>query len=1561
MRITDDQWVDIPEQTASTGAYSLSGGGLDQIATMGPTQGPVWDQAENAYYDMGASGLYSYDGGNSWEPKRAAPIPQSYSLNSPQLDQIATTYAGPTWVDNGTAGGKYVDQWGNESYDGGQTWMSPGEIQAGAGQPAFAPQSWNEPQPIPDTYSLGFNGTAFNGYGDPGAQNPWDTRFDQQPDQGGGFWGGVKDIAGTVGSGAVTALGAAREYVGSPIFGTLSGLSDAPQQPIYDADGNIIGYKRDPGFLEYPRELGSALKRTVTDPVEQYSRARQGTDEYFANPENSPLWNAVGQTAIDPLSYFGPGLASKVVPEGMPAAGLIRGLIDQGGGAAVLGGNVGATAGASEAAESIPLFGDQPAWLRGLEGGLIGGIGAMGAAGTVKATAESAGESTFKRALGEAGEATTPGPGEIPGLNPIRRKVADALDEELKWRNSGEAEAIKTVKRAEQASGLNAVEAGATSAETLANVSAGAKVGQFFENTPGLKLSETDYNAALTDLVNSTEGFDKIQAVKALDKLQNGTRLQPAEIKALGKLYGPEIEAKIRATNATRVSSIAELTPADQAQIAKQAEVDGRRVAILEAQAKRQHELADELTQRSLMNPTNKQLKTAAEDARARAIKAENDADRILADRAEKATSGFAQKTQDAPRVAETQATGTAKQAEAADRRLAAEEARVRKAAEDDWIAALTRNETDPYASTVTRNERNAERTLSAAQQAAKKAAGQKASDEWARSLGYDVPDQYAKTAAKDELRAQRDLGKLQDKTRLQQMQASNKARLNASDEQIVNKAKDMIAKMDSTDSVKSAQLDSIEYWLRGNRAILDSIEASDPSFIRRAYAAATGELSDSYTSALISRRGFLESALQSQGVSEKAVREIGKVLQKAELQRRFPDGVPASVADALDETKLKYADKGTISGLAHISQELKNTQFGIGDMAVFGQQGMKLAGTNAGQMAAGVVNRLLNIAHLGVDTGMSEAGLAKRIAYQLDGVAQSSHAITDLTRESTIFSHMSGLGLLDKGAARVAGFLTDLQFNRILTPLRNLTYEGNLVMAKLAGADISDAAVRARAAEWANAASGAGKLAQDATRAQAEKAFLLSPSMRRAQVQQIGQVARGLTAGSRTDRILAATTILSTGMTTLAVGKLLNDYVGTGPFEFDPSKKGFGDITLKNGTVINLFPQEQIPKAIVRSVRVLAEDGFNETDAKAIAKEWGKVGISSASPAIRPWLALGGVGIDDQGYHWGDMQGSPIKGAITALAPPILQTTIENGFDPVRTPLEFVGVNAYPESKYDVRDRQSMEMFGVPYNQQTPEQRIQFTDKNGKLPYANTDVQRALDTVTRSQQGADAELASGAFTPAKAQAWRDQYTTNKDNLRFFKDQVYADAGTKPGSDPQLDAYYKVIDQNTAQSGKVNWDAVDAYKKALPDGGKYIDAHSGFLQIDTPTTRVFEQAKDTIESAGFFEKRDKAWAAIQAQVPEAKKYASYDEWYNAKLEAAQKEWAGQATPEYIDKEARKIIDKMAPAKGMKEYGNLWENGWIQANPAAAYLAWKWGYFVPTEEQAKWINNAVGAK
>jgi hypothetical protein len=1491
VRISTDVWENEIAPTVEPLSYSLSNPALSNLASTGSYEEPRYDDGLGHYWDSSIQGWRNNDG-SIYDPSQSyAADPglgvyagqgeynpaQSYTLGDERLGNLVSS--GEYRQSDGL--GHYWDSasgiWRNEN-DGSPYDPSYSAAQEQAAYPAFAPESWRNPvpEPEPETYGLGFGGSVFSNYGNAGTANPWDMNMNPQPEQGGGgFWGGVKDIAGTVGSGAVTALGAAREYVGSPIFGTLSGLSDAPQQPIYDDQGNIIGYKRDPGFLEYPRELGSALKRTVTDPVEQYSRARQGTDEYFANPENSPLWNAVGQTAIDPLSYFGPGLASKVVPEGMPAAGLIRGLIDQGGGAAVLGGNVGATAGASEAAESIPLFGDQPAWLRGLEGGLIGGIGAMGAAGTVKATAESAGESTFKRALGEAGEATTPGPGEIPGLNPIRRKVADALDEELKWRNSGEAEAIKTVKRAEQASGLNAVEAGATSAETLANVSAGAKVGKFFDNTPGLKLSETDYNAALTDLVNSTEGFDKIQAVKALDKLQNGTRLQPAEIKALGKLYGPEIEAKIRATNATRVSSIAELTPADQAQIAKQAEVDGRRVAILEAQAKRQHELADELTQRSLMNPTNKQLKTAAEDARARAIKAENDADRILAERA------------------------------------AAVEAKQNTKAFD------------------------------AAQNAAKK--------ESTKALRSDITRDFTESGQKA-------------------MADAEKA----------------IDKLDVSPAMKQAQKDTVAIWLKQNERILDTLGEDGPGLLRRAYAAYTGEVTDSWTSALISRRRALETALESQGMSGEAARVIGKFVQDAEVKRRFGAEVPSWVTESLDQSKgvvrndagkaIRPREANIISAAADYSQEFKNTAFGIGDVAAFGQNGIHILNTNAVQFIAGLTNRLANMANIGWDTrAIGQDLIGKRAANALDSLSHSGATGIVDTSNGTLLRHIPGLSTVDRKLLTPAiNTLTDIQFKHVLGWMRDVNFEGNLVLAKMAGADITDPAVRMRAAEWANAASGAGKLAQRANRANLEKASILSASMTRAQGQQLGQVARGLTAGSRVDRVLAAATIVSTVGTTLAIGKLLNDWVGTADFNFDPFSKPkpgqlrFGDIRLGDGTTINLFSQTQVPKVLAQSIGILAQDGFTKDDLTALGKAWGNFGMGRSSPALRLGEAAVGLGYEpSRGYRYGDyMEGKSLTDKVLSqlpIPPVVSQTFLQGERGKVLTPANIAGVNAFPESDYSQRDRQSMEMFGVPYAQQTPDQRVQFTDKNGKLPYANPQVQKALEAVTTAQQGADAELATGTFTPSKAQAWRDQYTTNKDNLRFFKDQVYADAGTKPGSDPQLDAYYKVIDQNTAQSGKVNWDAVDAYKKALPDGGKYIDTHSGFLQIDTPTTRAFESARDTIEGSGFFDKRDKAWKAIQAQLPEAKKYATYDEWYNAKLEAAQREWSGQATPEYIDKEARKIIDKMTPAQGMKEYGNIWENGWIQANPGAAYLAWKWGYFVPTEEQAKWINNAVGAR
>lgn len=1500
MRLTDDELTSLDSiqyPTAPTGTYSLGGSGLDNLIT-GGSYDPSYDDGLGHYWDSAIQGWRNKSDGSVYSPNQGYDYsadpglgvygdqgsyqPPNYSLGfggSPVTSYTNPDANGDGLNDaNGWAVGVIQDYAsptgfsynGQPTYSNGSpyvenTYQQPGGDWYNYDQYKDSGTGW-------DTYNLNNPGLSSP---DLNYQTPEDaitalrrrgqyvpndiSRADLAarvaalgtPIGDGSFGQGLKDFAGATGTAATDIISAPQKYVGGPLA-----------QAAWDNPGTAISTALNP--MAGLQNLGIQSLLNPGGAQDKYQQYYDANQEVLNNPDTNPFLREGYRTLTDPLTYLGPTAAAKLIPGEGTAANVIRSLVDQGGIEAVLGGNLGAVAANTDTAQNIPYFGDQPAWLRGIEGGVIGGLGAAGFAGTLKATAENAGEGGLKRALGQAGEATTPGPDEA--LNPIRRKVADALDEELKWRNSGEAEAIKATKRAEQAAGLNAVEAGATSAETLANVSAGARVGKFFDNTPGLKLSETDYNAALTDLVNSTEGFDKIQAVKALDKLQNGERLQPAEIKTLGKLYGPEIEAKIRATNADRVSSIAELTDADKAQIARQAEVDGKRVATLEVQAKRQHELADNLNQRSLMNPTNKQLKTAAEDARARAIKAENDADRILADRAEKATSGFTQRTQDAPRVAETQATGTAKQAEAADRRV---------------------------------------------------------------------------------------------------LRAENKARIKAEPEQMVTKAKDVVAKLDVSDNLKSQLIDTIELGARRQRIILDGMGEEGPGILRKIYAATTGEVTDSYTSKLLTQRAFIQNALESQGLSKQAAKQIGKLLQDAELRLKYGDNIPKWVTDSLEQAKFDFAEGGAIKGLADISQELKNTQFGIGDMAVFGQQAAKAGLTNAPQIVTGYVNRALQALHLGgVDTALPESAIARDTQYALDGLALHSHAITDIVNnERTLLSRLGPAGKLldDKVALPAIKKLTDFQFDTVLGNLRKTIYEGNLVMAKLSGADITDPIVRQRAAEMANAATGAGKLAQRTGRANAEKAFALSASMRRAQIQQVGQVIKGL---SHQDTALSSAMAIasSVGMT-LAVGKLLSDYTDI-PFEMDPSKKGFGNIRLPDGTTINPFSQEQIAKAFARSIRILAE---NPTDGKSVAEEWGKILVSSASPAIRPFLASVGVGIDQNGYHWGDLgQGQSFGQRLLNASPipPLASSIIQNGVSPVRTPLEALGVNAYPESKYDTLDRkvQNDSTFNdyridknkpVAYSNLTPAGKQLAQQKYGALPpigQEGKDAQQVLQTLTAQQSASDALRQNGQLTPEQ---WRKDYQSRKEELAIRNDQIYSKLNLKT-KDPILGPYYNAIDAAKGPDGSIDWDKVDSYVGSLPaDQRQYISDNTGLVKIDTPPVQQFKQDYDAIKASGYFERTDKTWDAIKDSFGVSE--PDYYKWKDQQVAQTLSMIGG--TPEEPGKlaQAESIVAKMPAVKLMEEGVSNWKQQWAISNSDEAYLAWKYGYYDPTKEIKAYLS------
>lgn len=64
-----------------------------------------------------------------------------------------------------------------------------------------------------------------------------------------------------------------QEYVGAPLFGIASGLTEAEQKPIYDDQGNITGYYRDPGMGGL-FDIPSAIGQAITHPIREYKQGK---------------------------------------------------------------------------------------------------------------------------------------------------------------------------------------------------------------------------------------------------------------------------------------------------------------------------------------------------------------------------------------------------------------------------------------------------------------------------------------------------------------------------------------------------------------------------------------------------------------------------------------------------------------------------------------------------------------------------------------------------------------------------------------------------------------------------------------------------------------------------------------------------------------------------------------------------------------------------------------------------------------------------------------------------------------------------------------------------------------------------------------------------------------------------------------------------------------------------------------------------------------------------------------------------------------------------------------
>src|SRR3990167_7772215 len=292
-----------------------------------------------------------------------------------------------------------------------------------------------------------------------------------------------------------------------------------------------------------------------------------------------------------------------------------------------------------------------------------------------------------------------------------------------------------------------------------------------------------------------------------------------------------------------------------------------------------------------------------------------------------------------------------------------------------------------------------------------------------------------------------------------------------------------------------------------------------------------------------------------------------------------------------------------------------------------------------------------------------------------------------------TMLSYLGPPGKrLDAAIMPAIDRLNNVQFNNVLCWVGDNAYEGNLVILHLLGRDINNAAVRATAAEASNWIRSFAHQALRSQRAGAERTLLTSPAMTRSQISNILQMSKVFRPGATADeRIIGATLIASQAVYYLTVGKFLNDQIGITDFVFDPSARGFGQITTTDkdskgrNRVIDVFPQASVDRAIARSFRALAEG-----DENAALDAWLRYGTCRSSVVGGGLLGVAGIGYG-VGAGGGFTRNLGVRDRLLNFAPvpPWLESGLMEGQDVVGVAMEFAGLSTFSESDYGSFSRQ--------------------------------------------------------------------------------------------------------------------------------------------------------------------------------------------------------------------------------------------------------------------------------
>jgi hypothetical protein len=329
----------------------------------------------------------------------------------------------------------------------------------------------------------------------------------------------------------------------------------------------------------------------------------------------------------------------------------------------------------------------------------------------------------------------------------------------------------------------------------------------------------------------------------------------------------------------------------------------------------------------------------------------------------------------------------------------------------------------------------------------------------------------------------------------------------------------------------------------------------------------------------------------------------------------------------------------------------VRNTIFGVADIGVFGQHVLQTVATNGSKGLAAAINRSLEALHLTHMQLYMNDDLPRAIQRELDGLPQGTLGSVSDPGGATLLSPLPVAGEVIN---RIVEKVTNLQFTGILTPLRNMVYEGNLMLAKATGQDIAAPAVRRAASENTLAFSGGslGALAQG--RRQYERAFLGAPSITRSMAAQLGQVANIAAKGpTSTEGLQAIVTLANTAAFIYGVGSALKMTFGDGKAidpsaAFDPRNVEWATVQLGGewqevngereyvgGQSVTLVPQKALLRALGKSIADIEQIASGDPDgATKLMDAWGQLAFTRSTPLAQgaPGLALG-TGFTADGY----------------------------------------------------------------------------------------------------------------------------------------------------------------------------------------------------------------------------------------------------------------------------------------------------------------------------------------